>query len=171
MKETKYKVLIVDDEPVIIQLITSLLSAKGHACATEKNGMDALNRYNKESFDAVITDIMMPEMDGLTLTRKITAQDGVVPVMVITGFTEEHTAEDALDAGASDFIEKPFSIEEFYVRFQRMMRDRTLLSEIKGRKNEIEKISSEMIAGVEKDSLERIGALRKEIEELRKNNG
>ncbi len=168
MPQERYRILIVDDEPMTRNLISSILSSKGHACVTACDGDEALDKASKEKFDAVITDIVMPNMDGIALTRELLRQNPSLPVMVITGFTDEHYYDESINAGATDFINKPFSIAEFTARFQRMMRDHDILSHIKTREKEIEKISSEMIAGIQHDSMERINALKREVDELKK---
>lgn len=163
-----YKILIVDDEAMTRDLISSVLSSKGHKCETAVDGAHALEMALANGFDAVITDIVMPEMDGIALTRELLKINPELPVMIITGFSDEHYYEDSVNAGASDFINKPFSIAELLARFQKMMRDHEILNEIKEREKEMERISSEMIAGVQHDSMQRVTALKKEIESLKK---
>src|SRR4030043_2451976 len=77
----------------------------------------------KTKFDALITDIAMPEMDGITLTKELSKNYQNLPVMVMTGYTEEYSAETVIASGAREFIKKPFSISEFLIRFDKMMRD------------------------------------------------
>lgn len=163
-----YKVLIVDDEPITRDLISSILSSKGHTCVAASDGVEALDKASMDNFDAVVTDIVMPNMDGITLTRELLKQNPSIPIMVITGFTDEHYYEESINAGATDFINKPFSIAEFLARFHRMMRDHETIYEIKKREIEIEKIGAAMIAGIQHDSAARIDALKKESEELKK---
>ncbi len=164
----KYKVLIVDDEAMTRDLLSSILSSKGHTCVTASDGDEALDKAGMEVFDAVVTDIVMPNMDGITLTKELLKRNPSIPIMVITGFTDEHYYEESIDAGATDFINKPFSIAEFLARFHRMMRDHETVCEIKKREQEIEKIGAAMIAGIQHDSMARIEALKKEIGELKK---
>jgi DNA-binding response OmpR family regulator len=86
--------------------------------------------------DAVITDIVMPEKDGITLTKELLSMYPKLPIMVMTGFSQEHPTESALSAGARDFIKKPFSIDEFILRFNKMMRDHEMLCQIEAEHNE-----------------------------------
>jgi len=123
MESTQYKILVVDDEEPTRKLIVDLLSQKGHQCETADNGRQALDNIMENKFDALITDIVMPEMDGITLTKEVSKRDQNLPVMVITGYTEEYSAEMAIASGAREFIKKPFSISEFLLRFDKMMRD------------------------------------------------
>jgi len=123
MESTHYKILVVDDEEPMRKLIVSLLSPKGHQCVTANDGREALDKIMETKFDALITDIVMPEMDGITLTEELSKHYQNLPVMVMTGYTEEYSAETAIASGAREFINKPFSISEFLIRFDKMMRD------------------------------------------------
>jgi diguanylate cyclase (GGDEF)-like protein len=123
VESTHYKVLVVDDEEQMRKLIVSLLSHKGHQCVTVSNGLEALDKITENKFDAVITDIVMPEIDGITLTKEISKRYQNLPVMIVTGHAEEYSAETAVAAGAREFINKPFSISEFLIRFDKMMHD------------------------------------------------
>jgi diguanylate cyclase (GGDEF)-like protein len=123
MGSTHYKILVVDDEESMRELIVSLLSPRGHQCVTANNGLEALDKIMETKFDAIITDIVMPEMDGITLTKELSKHYQNLPVMVMTGFTEDYSAETAVASGAREFITKPFSISEFLIRFDKMMRD------------------------------------------------
>jgi len=123
MESTPYKILVVDDEEQTRKLFVDLLSQKGHQCVTANNGREALDKIMENKFDALITDIVMPEMDGITLTKELSKHYHNLPVMVITGYTEEYSAETAIASGAREFIKKPFSISEFLIRFDKMMRD------------------------------------------------
>jgi diguanylate cyclase (GGDEF)-like protein len=123
MESTHYKILVVDDEEAMRKLIVSLLSPKGHQCITANNGSEALDRIRETKFDALITDIVMPVVDGITLTKELSKRYQNLPVMVMTGYTEEYSAETAIASGAREFINKPFPISEFLIRFDKMMRD------------------------------------------------
>jgi diguanylate cyclase (GGDEF)-like protein len=123
MESTHYKVLVVDDTEPMRKLITTLLSQKGHQCVTANNGLEALDKIKEAKFDALITDIVMPEMDGIALTKKLSNHYQNLPIMVMTGYTEKYSAETAIASGAREFIDKPFSVSEFLIRFDKMMRD------------------------------------------------
>lgn len=163
-----YKILIVDDEPPIRSLLMSLLSSSGHKCETADNGREALDRLGQGPFDAVITDVVMPEMDGITLTQEISNKYPDLPVMVMTGFGDEYWAQKAISAGAREFIKKPFSISEFSLRLNKMMCDREILCEIKAKKEEIEEVNNQMNSDLQAESREKLETLRNEIEDLKK---
>jgi len=123
MKPSHYKVLIVDDDESIRSLMVTLLAQKGHHCETAMNGLEALDRIGKTEIDAVITDLVMPEMDGISLTKELLKRYQSLPVMTVTGYADEYSAETAMASGAREFIKKPFSNTEFIIRFDKMMRE------------------------------------------------
>jgi len=119
-----YRVLIVDDDEQVRNFIVSLFSKYGHVCETAENGIEALRKLKKNSFDSAVIDIVMPLMDGITLTRKLVNLYPNLPILIMTGHADEHSAGSAIAAGAREFIKNPFSIDEFILRFDKMMRDR-----------------------------------------------
>ena len=123
IKMSSYKVLIVDDEEIVRNFLCSLLPRYGHRCEVAKSGIEALERIKNDSFDAAIIDIVMPHMDGVTLAEELLKLYSNFPIMLMTGHAQEHSAESAMAAGAREFIRKPFSVEEFIMRFDKMMRD------------------------------------------------
>jgi diguanylate cyclase (GGDEF)-like protein len=118
-----YKVLVVDDEEQIRNFILSLFSKYGHSCETAKDGIEALEKLKKNSFDSAVIDIVMPLMDGITLIKESLILCPNFPIMIMTGHADEHSSGSAIAAGAREFIKKPFSIDEFILRFDKMMRD------------------------------------------------
>ncbi len=141
---SKYTILIVDDEQLIRNLVVSFLSKLGHSCITANNGVDALNKMRGNKIDAVITDIRMPEMDGIILTREISKQYPEVPVMVMTAYDDEYSAGTAVSVGASEFIKKPFSLYEIVIRLQKMIGDSETLKGVKSQKKEDENVQDLM---------------------------
>ncbi len=168
MSSETYRILIVDDELPIQTLLDNFLSSLGHHCDMVSSGKEALKRLGESRFDVVITDVVMPEMDGITLTQEISRKYPNLPVMVMTGFSDEYSAEKAISAGARDFIKKPFSLNEFSLRLTKMMHDHKTLQAINAKKEEIEKISTQMISALQNESMEKIESLQREIEELNK---
>ncbi|MGB7575090.1 MAG: diguanylate cyclase [Thermodesulfobacteriota bacterium] len=118
-----YRVLIVDDEEPVSNLIVSLFSKYGHSCETAKDGIEALEKIKKNAYDSAVIDVVMPLMDGITLTKELLKLHPKFPVMIMTGHADEHSAASAIVAGAREFIKKPFSIDEFVLRFNKMMHD------------------------------------------------
>jgi putative two-component system response regulator len=122
------RMLVVDDEEAIRIIIQSALRENGFECFTASSGDEAIQILSKEPIDVVIADIHMPGMDGIELTKIVKSRYNS-DVIVLTGFVQEFTYERVVEEGASDFIQKPVSIEELLVRIKRVLKERTLLSE------------------------------------------
>ena len=118
-----YKILVVDDEEQVRNFIVSLFSNYGHSCEMAENGIEAFNKLKKNSFDSVVIDTVIPHMDGVTLTTELLKLYPDLPIMVMTENADGHSAGSAFAAGAREFIRKPFSVDEFILRFDKMMRD------------------------------------------------
>jgi CheY-like chemotaxis protein len=127
---SQYTILVVDDEELIRRFIVTFLSKLGYSSVTAMDGADALDKMKKNKFDAVITDIRMPQMDGILLTKQISTEYPGVPVMVMTAFDEEYSAGTAISLGAREFIKKPFSPEEFAIRLSKMIGDSETMKRI-----------------------------------------
>jgi CheY-like chemotaxis protein len=102
----KRKILVVDDEVDFVELMTMRLEANGYEVITANNGKDALDRAKKDRPDAVLLDIMMPEMDGLSVLKQIRAQDARLPVFILTAFSNEARVKAAAGLNATGFIVK-----------------------------------------------------------------
>jgi DNA-binding response OmpR family regulator len=160
LKIFRYNVLVVDDEEEMRKLVVALLSKRGYPCFQAVDGVDALEKALANKFNAVITDIVMPKMDGITLTKALLKRTPNLPIMVMTGHGNEFSSVTAVSAGAREFIKKPFSLGEFALRFQKMMRDHEVLMQIEVKQKE-------MLFHSQRKSQEEITALKKEIENLR----
>jgi len=119
-------ILIVDDEEMIRQVLEQGIRRDGYHCRVAENGKAALKILEKEDIDLVITDINMPEMDGLQLTE-IVKQKYSSDVIIITGYFEDFKYEEVIEVGASDFLEKPIRLKELIVRIKRVLREREAL--------------------------------------------
>lgn len=165
----KSKVLIVDDDPSVTDVIRSILGVKGFHCDHAPDGLEALRLCSENTYCAVISDVVMPGMNGLQLTRELIRRNIDAPIMVMTGYGGENAAAEAMEAGASEFIEKPFSLTAFDLRFQKMLQQQELLRQHREKQHEIQRISASMIAGIEKDAYDNLGKLQKELDALRSN--
>ena len=167
VKPSKYKVLVVDDEEPMRKMLSNLLSKLGHQGMKASNGVEALKIIKQEKVDAVITDIVMPEMDGIVLTKEILSLYPNLPIMVMSGYSKEYSIESAIAVGARDFIEKPFSIEEFVLRLNKMIRDCEMLGQKEVKQNEMQVKQNETAFNVSRKSSEEINDLKREIEILK----
>jgi CheY-like chemotaxis protein len=105
----KKRILIADDEEGIRSLLAMALETYDYEIDIVENGLEAINNIYKRSYDLIITDYMMPEMDGLELTKRIRSEYPSIPILIVTANGPEH---DFLESGATLYIEKPFSILE-----------------------------------------------------------
>jgi DNA-binding NtrC family response regulator len=135
MEASKYTILVVDDEERLRNLIVTFLSELGHSCVTAIDGVDALDKMKGNKIDAVVTDMKMPNMGGITLAAKISIHYPELPVMIMTAFEEDHVAGVAISVGARDFIKKPFSFNEFSIRLHKMINDSEALRRMKREKD------------------------------------
>ncbi|WMJ89129.1 response regulator transcription factor [Anaerocolumna sp. MB42-C2] len=116
-----YTILIVDDEPDIRNLIKETLTQKGYQCIIAVNGMDAYEKLKKNSMDLIITDIMMPLLDGFNLVREI-RKDNNIPVIFLSARDENMDKILGLGLGADDYLVKPISMEELAARTEALLR-------------------------------------------------
>jgi CheY-like chemotaxis protein/glycine cleavage system H lipoate-binding protein len=108
----QFDILVVDDESVIINAVNKICSAEGLKVDTSSNAQDALLKVGKNSYRLIISDIMMPDMDGFQFLDAISKMKLKTPVIITTGFSTVENAVKSLYNGAIDFIPKPFSADE-----------------------------------------------------------
>jgi len=114
------KILFVDDDPVSRRILTAMVVGLGHDAVVAQDGAEAWTRFQAESLDIVITDWMMPELDGLELTRRIRAmpKPRYTYVVLLTALEGRARYLDGMDAGADDFVTKPIDREELHARLR-----------------------------------------------------
>src|SRR5207249_10571772 len=117
-------ILVVDDEPAIQDILTWALSAEGYRVATAGSGEEALARVEAEDFDVIVTDIVMPGLDGLEVLERSRVLNPRAAVIVMTAYAALETAIAALRRGASDYLEKPFSVDLLKERVQSLLQYR-----------------------------------------------
>lgn len=114
-------ILVVDDDPHILDLVSIQLSQAGYAITKARNGEEALDLLEKHDPDLAIVDVMMPGMDGYTLTRKIRA-NYEIPVLLLTAKAELEDKEKGFLAGSDDYVVKPFEPKELQFRVNAILR-------------------------------------------------
>jgi CheY-like chemotaxis protein len=149
MQSAKYTFLVVDDEELMRYLVVSFLSKLGHSCVTAVDGVDALEKMKKNKIDAVITDIKMENMDGMTLINQISRKYPEIPIMVMTAFDKEYSEGAAISLGAREFTKKPFSLDEFAVRLRKMIDDSETIKRMRKEKDADENLQ-DLIKELEK---------------------
>ena len=106
---SKGKILVVDDEDIVRTSCSRALSPEGYEVRLARNGVEGLQMANEERFDLVLTDLKMPDMDGIEVLRIIKEKWPETVVMIVTGYQTVDTAVKAIKLGAYDYIEKPFT--------------------------------------------------------------
>jgi DNA-binding NtrC family response regulator len=124
------KVLVVDDERSILLLLKEALSQWGYQVTVAPSAAEALGLLKSELFDALITDIRMPDMSGLELLREVKKQDESIEVVMMTGYPTIASAVQALKEGAYDYLSKPLILDELRHLMARMMERRFLRGEV-----------------------------------------
>lgn len=124
MSEEK-KILLVDDEPHIILGLSDALQFEGFLVSSAAIGEDAINLCREIRPDAVLLDLMLPDMNGYEVCRRIREFDRVVPVIMLTARSQENDKIRGLDVGADDYVTKPFSVGELIARLRAVMRRST----------------------------------------------
>ncbi len=121
-------ILIVDDDAAIRDSMNEFVQMAGFASITAGTAEEALQLLETNSVDVVITDIMLPGMDGLELTDRI-KKNHEIDVIVMTGYSGDYSYEEAISKGASDFVFKPVRFEELLLRLRRVLKERRLTQE------------------------------------------
>jgi two-component system, cell cycle response regulator len=122
-------ILIVDDDPYLRETLAKLLQKMGFSSKSVSNGSDALEMLGDNNYTIVITDMKMPGMDGLDLIKKIQELSDISTI-AMTGYAEGYSYVDVINAGASDFIKKPFGVEELEAKIRRIITERNLRKEL-----------------------------------------
>ena len=129
MAKSQPHIMIVDDEESICQLLEIMLTEEGYWARTAQSYEEAMRHLETEPYDLIITDIMMPDADGLTLLKDIKKFDADLPVILITAYASLSSAVDALRQGAFDYITKPFQMEQVKHSIKRALETRVLRHE------------------------------------------
>ena len=118
-----YKVLIVEDEPKLRAVLCDWFRGKGDDPAPADNGLEALERLESEEFDAVLLDILMPELDGFAVCRAA-RKESDVPIIFLTALSDEEDKLLGYELGADDYVTKPFSMAVLYAKTEALIRRR-----------------------------------------------
>jgi DNA-binding NtrC family response regulator len=147
----KKKILFVDDDPEMRELIVEFFRAEGYSVAEAQNGKDALLQIGQSDFDVVITDLRMQEMDGLSLLREIHGHHSLLPVILITAFGSIETAVEAIKEGATNFVPKPFKMQTLKAMVDKAIEQKWMAEENQMLRGELrEKYSFHNIIGKSK---------------------
>ncbi len=152
---SKAQVLIVDDEEAIREVVSTLLETQGYDCRAVGNGRLAVEHLKAASADVVLSDMLMPEMDGLQLLSWLRSHDAEIPMIMVTAMHDVSTALEAIRCGAYDYILKPFEKDQLFLSVRRALEHRRLLLENRHYQRNLEQLVEE-----------RTGQLKKALSEL-----
>ena len=116
------RILIVDDEDIVIRSCQRILADAEHEVQAAHNGFEAVRMVDEGGFDLVILDIMMPGLDGLEVLRRLRAANATLPVLMLTGKDAPSDQVEGLEAGADDYVVKPFTFEVLSARVRALLR-------------------------------------------------
>ena len=139
-------ILVVDDEEAIREVVSTMLEAKGYRCTAVQNGRVAQDEVKKCTPDLVLSDMIMPEMDGIKLLEWMRQYDPEVPVIMVTAIHDISTALEAIRRGAYDYILKPFEKDQLFLGVGRALQHRRLIAENRNYQRNLEQLVEERTA-------------------------
>ena len=122
-------ILIAEDEAISLKHLTYALQKEGYAVTGARDGVEAFSLFEKNPYDVIIADIKMPGMDGLTLLEKIKEKDPDMDVIIITGFGSIESAVDSMKKGASEYVTKPFNLDELTIKVKKVLEKKRIEKE------------------------------------------
>jgi len=144
------RILIVDDEVATCEVLAQRLSKEGYSCVLAHNGKEALHHFYKENFSLMISDINMPEMDGLELLKKVKTLGPQMMVIMITAYPEIGMVVEALHVGAYDFILKPFDLDLVVFSVKKALEKKRLEEELETYRQHLERLVEQKTAKLQK---------------------
>lgn len=125
-----YKILYAEDEESLAMIVKDTMEVRGYEVTWCKDGKAALLAFNNDKPDLCVFDIMMPEMDGITLAKEVRKLDSLVPIIFLSAKSQTTDVLAGFESGANDYIKKPFSIEELLIRIKSILsRDQLIAHE------------------------------------------
>ena len=126
----KENLLVVDDEIEVGKVVTELLSSLGFNADSENSGKNALQTIKNGKYTFLITDINMPELNGIELIKKVREEKVDISIIAMTGYDKDYAYMDVINAGANDFITKPFKIDEIEAKISRILIEKRIRDEL-----------------------------------------
>ena len=118
------KILLVEDDIMLNEMITEYIASTGHVIISAKTGMESLAILEKEKFDLLILDINLPDIDGFTILEKLHEQKRMVPTIYISALIDIEEISRAFDLGCFDYLKKPFHLKELTLRINKILKTR-----------------------------------------------
>jgi len=150
----KESILVLDDEPSILEILSQYLSEEGYPCDLTLSAHEALRLLQEKSYSLLLTDLRMKEMHGIEVVKRAKAMDENLAAIVITAHLEVQNAIDAMRAGADDYLLKPFNLSEVSLAIEHALERRRLVIENRRHQEELERRIKEATADVERTNRE-----------------
>ena len=131
-------ILVVDDDPYVLESVSALLKEYGYSVTSCKNAKDAINRFQQDKIDVVLTDIKMPQISGIELLKKLRDINTDIPVILMTAYAQIDVAIDGIKHGAFDFIIKPYKLEHLIYSVEKAVRYMNLIQMERNYKHTLE---------------------------------
>lgn len=148
------KMLVLDDDGNVVNLLTRMCEREGHEVRGFTSPGRALQALAEETFDLLITDLAMPDVDGLAVTRRAQRLQKAIFTLIITGHAGAFPVEEVLNDGTVDVMFKPFHLAELRARIALAERRRAMINRLQAQRYEIQSASAEMIQGLESELME-----------------
>jgi response regulator RpfG family c-di-GMP phosphodiesterase len=142
------RILIVDDEKMICSVLARRLNREGYGCVMADNGREALGHFYKDAFSLIISDIKMPEIDGIELLRRVKEMSPRMMVIIMTAYPEIDMAVEAMRAGAYDFIIKPVDLDLVVLSVKKALEKKKLEEEVEAYHKNLERLVEERTAEI-----------------------
>src|SRR4051812_49912639 len=146
------RILIVDDQRANVEMLAGVLKARGYTVHTAQDGEQALEQVREVHPDLVLSDILMPKVDGYDLCRRLRAapETALLPVILITSLDAQGERIKGLEVGADDFLAKPINWEELFARVRSLLRVKALQDELKDVNEKLAERVREQVASIER---------------------
>jgi len=162
MEETRWMILIVDDEESIRDILYRKLKAEGYYCDVAADGKEALRKASAKNFDLVLMDIKMPGLSGMEVLSQLITERPHISVVMITAVVDTKTAVEAMKLGAYDYVTKPFDLDDLGMRVRRALERRRLVLENKEYQLRLEQKVEQQVGQIRQYYQEAIQALSRE---------
>jgi signal transduction histidine kinase len=137
-------ILVVDDEADVGEMVSKIINLMGHEAVTAVNGKEALQILKGKAFGILITDVKMPEMDGFELMKAVRDQFPGIYIICMTAHGASYSYKDVVGMGGTDYIMKPFTIDEMMAKLNRVIREKNLIGDLTQKSTELEKANQEL---------------------------
>ena len=145
MNDFSPSILIVDDDQDHLALVARYVEDAGYQYAVAEDGLKAIDLIKAENFSIIITDMVMPTLDGMQIIKFVKGYAPLTNVIVMTGYSKNYSYIDVIKAGASDFIEKPFPQDELIAKFSRILREKSIFEKLRREIDSHKKTSSALL--------------------------